>query len=229
MREANTEQASGAPRALILAGDFYHNAEHAFVGVGEVLREQGFEVGCTSDHTALGEGSLAGVDLLVIHRDGMEFPNGRDADPVAWMQPAQEDAIERFVQRGGGFLALHNAGWGYPWKGAYRRTLGGYYIGHPPFARFKVEVVSRSHPVTKGVESYEIDDEQHMLHWDFDRVTPLLVSIGQDGRGTVSGWAYDYGAGRVVYLPHGHFLETIRHPMSARLLANAARWASRRG
>ena len=215
-------------QALLLAGDYYHNPQFAFDGVGAALRAQEIEVVCTTDYAALGAEALAGVQMLVILRDGIQFPDGPDAPPVVWMQPAQEDAIEQFVLGGGAFLALHNAGWAYPTKGGYRRTLGGYYIGHPPYARFAVEVVNHEHPVTAGVESYEIEDEQHWLHWDYDRVTPLLISQGQDGRQSVSGWAYEYGQGRVVYLPHGHTPDSILHPAFQRLLGNAARWLLRR-
>jgi type 1 glutamine amidotransferase len=74
------------------------------------------------------------------------------------MQPEQENAIERFVLKGGGFMPLHNSGWAYPWKGGYRRTMGGYYVGHPSIAKFKVEVVNTNHLITAGIESYEIVD-----------------------------------------------------------------------
>ncbi len=211
-------------RALILSGDHYHKADDAFVGIGEVLQGLGIEVATTADYTSLGRDSLADKDLLVILRDGVE---GAPGAQFAWMQPEQEQAIEEFVLRGGAFLALHNAGWGYPWKGAYRRTLGGYYVGHPPYAPFHVEVVNKTHPVTAGVESYDIEDEQHFLYFDYERVKPLLVSQGQDGRQSVAGWAYDYGQGRVVYLPHGHTLEVNRHPSFQKLLKNAVRWLLR--
>ena len=211
-------------KAILLAGDPSHPPEPAFEGVGGALKELGIDVTCTTDSVGLNKDALAGKDLLVFHRDGIEYPHGRENQPVPWMQPHQEEAIEQFVLNGGGFLALHNSGWGYPWKGGYRRTLGGYYIGHPPRAKFHVEVVHHDHPVTAGVASYDIVDEQHWLHCDFYRVEVLLVSQGQDGRETVSGWAYEYGFGRVVYLPHGHTGEEIGHPAFQRMLKNAARW-----
>ncbi len=214
-------------KSLILAGDHAHNAEDAFEGVGSMLKEEGLEVQCTVDFAAVGKDMLADKGLLVILRDGIEFPNGRKAESVPWMQPEQEKAIEKFVMEGGSFLALHNAGWAYPWKDGYRRTLGGYYLGHPKLAKFNVQVVNREHPITADVESYEIEDEQHWLHCDYDRVEILLISQGQDGRQTVSGWAYEYGKGRVVYLPHGHTLEIIQHPSFQRLLHNATRWLLR--
>ncbi|MBC7234484.1 MAG: ThuA domain-containing protein [Chloroflexi bacterium] len=217
------------PQALLLAGDRYHDAGIAFTGIGDLLEAEGIAVQRTTDFAALDADALDGKSLLIILRDGIEWPEGPNGPRVVWMQPHQERAIEEFVLQGGAFLALHNAGWAYPYQGGYRRTLGGYYIGHPPIARFRVEVINHTHPVTRGVESYEIVDEQHWLHWDFDRVTPLLLSqgLGEDGRQSISGWAYEYGRGRVVYLPHGHTLEALQHPMNQRLVRNAARWLLR--
>ena len=214
-------------RALLLAGDHYHDPQYAFVSVGGALRAEGIDVQSTTDYASLDRQALADKRLLVILRDGIEMPDG-DGEQVAWMQPHQEQAIEAFVRAGGAFLALHNAGWAYPWKDGYRRTLGGYYIGHPPMAKFGVAVVNKDHPVTAGVDDYEIVDEQHILFFDYDRVTPLLVSQGQDGRQSVAGWAYAYDAGRVVYLPHGHTPEALDHPCNCTLMRNAIRWLLRR-
>ena len=80
-------------KALILAGDHAHNAEDAFEGVGSMLKEEGMEVQCTVDFAALGEDMLADKDLFVILRDGIEFPNGRKAESVPWMQPAESAAL----------------------------------------------------------------------------------------------------------------------------------------
>jgi len=84
-------------RALILAGDHYHVAEHAFEGVGSVLKSEGIEVECTTDFAAFHK-LLADKELLVIHRDGIEFPEDRSAGPVRWMQPEQEEAIEQLQE-----------------------------------------------------------------------------------------------------------------------------------
>jgi len=138
------------PQALILAGDHFHAAGDAFAGVGAALAAAGGEAACTEDFAAF-DARLAGTDLLVIHRDGLAAPGGRGAAPAPWMRPAQERALARFVLGGGGFLALHNAAWASPWRGGYRRTRGGYYLGHPPPARFQVAVVDPAHPVTAGV------------------------------------------------------------------------------
>lgn len=212
--------------AILLAGDRYHRAEDAYAGVGPALEAAGLQVEYTTDFASLDRHTLEGKRLLVILRDGMQWPQGDDQPHQVWMQPHQEEAIEAFVAGGGAFLPLHNAGWAYPWKNGYRRVMGGYYQGHPPVQAFEVQVVAR-HPITAGVEEYEITDEQHFLWFDHDRVQLLLKSQGRNGMESAAGWAYEYGKGRVAYLANGHTLEILEHPMVQRLLHNAARWLLR--
>ena len=213
--------------AILLAGDRYHKAEDAFAGVGPALESAGLDVEYTTDFECLDSKLLEGKRLLVILRDGMEWPKGHEAPHQVWMLPGQEEAVEAFVRGGGGFLPLHNSGWAYPWRGPYRRVLGGYYQGHPPVLPFEVRVVQRDHPITSGVSDYEIVDEQHFLWFDHDRVELLLKSIGRDGRESPAGWAYGYEKGRVAYLANGHTLEILQHSMVQRLLHNAVRWLIR--
>lgn len=213
--------------ALFLAGDRYHTAEDSFSTLGKIIEAAGLEVEYTTDFTAITTGALADKKLLVIHRDGMEWPNGNDADPERWMQPHQEEAIENFVLEGGSFMPMHNSGWNYPHEGGYRRTLGGYWQFHPPFQKFDVHVYNHDHPITAGVESYEIEDEQHFIWFDFERVTLLTRSQEKEGREAASGFCHEYGFGRVVYLANGHKKSSHEHPMVQKLQTNAVRWLLR--
>ena len=213
--------------ALFLAGDRYHDAKLAHSAIGPILEAAGLDVTYTTDFASIDSESLAGKKLLVFHRDGMEWPNGHEGKPEAWMQPHQEEAIEEFVQNGGSFFALHNSGWAYPWQGGYRRVLGGYFQFHPPFQTFNVYVVDGDQPITEGISDYEIEDEQHFIWYDPDGVHLLLRSQGDDGRESAAGWAREYGKGRVVYQAQGHRQVSLEHPMVQRLHANAVRWLLR--
>ena len=216
------------PDAVLLAGDRYHDPVIAFDGVGRVLDAAGLDTHKTSDFASIDSSLLSDVRLLVFHRDGMEWPNGQDASPVKWMQPHQEEAIENFVKGGGSFMALHNSGWSYPWRGGYRRTLGGYYQFHPPYQRFDVHVVDKEHPITRGITDYEIEDEQHFIWFDPDRVHLLTRSTGKDGRESAVGFCHEYGDGRVVYLGHGHRSVSLLHEMAQKLMSNAVAWLLRK-
>ncbi len=213
---------------VMLAGDRYHDPNIAFNSLGPILKAAGLDAELTTDFASIDADKLAGKKLLVFHRDGMEWPNGHEAAPEQWMKPHQEEAIENFVKQGGSFLVLHNSGWNYPWKGGYRRTVGGYYQFHPPFQKFDVHVVDAKHPIAKGVTDYEIEDEQHFIWFDKDRVDLFTTSQGKDGRESAAGFSHEYGKGRVAYLGHGHRPVSHEHPMAQKLFTNAVKWLLRK-
>jgi hypothetical protein len=48
-------------------------------------------------------------------------------------------------------------------------------------------VEDKNHPVTAGVEDYEIYDEQHIVNYYLDRKHQLLRSIARDNKAAVAG------------------------------------------
>jgi len=168
------------------------------------------------------------VKLLVILRDGMVWPDGPGKPGAVWMTPDQERAIVNFVEAGGGLMALHNATGLYPEGGPYLGLVGGTYKGHGPLERFRVTVVDRNHPITRGVADYEVADEQHTPTPDLGKVHLLLESRSAEGVVGAAGWAYQAGQGRVCYLANGHTREAMFHPEYQKLLQNAVRWCLRR-
>ena len=143
------------------------------------------------------------------------------------MTPAQQRAVAAFVEGGGGFLNLHNAMGLYPSRGPYLDLVGGRYIGHGPLERFRVEVVDRDHPVTRGVGAFFVADEQHTPPYDEGRVHLLLRNRSDDGKVAAAGWVREPGRGRLCHLANGHTREALLHPMYQRLLRNAVRWCLR--
>jgi type 1 glutamine amidotransferase len=94
----------------------------------------------------------------------MNWPEGYEKPHVKWMTDAQQQAIWDFVNNGGAFLPLHNAQGLYPPGGLYYRLFGGDYGGHPDPAVFTVRIENKDHPITAGVEDYEIFDEQKLSY-----------------------------------------------------------------
>ncbi len=212
---------------FFLGGDRYHPPEIAFNGVGKALETVGLTTFCTTDCDALSREALAGRRLLVILRDGMNWPNGHDQPHVQWMTDAQQEAIWNFVHGGGAFLPLHNAQGIYPPGGLYYELFGGDYGGHPAPATFSVEVVDPDHPITAGVEDYEIYDEQHMVKYYLGPDHELLRTNSPVDGVASGGWWREMGEGRLAYLSIGHTVEALDHPMTQRLLCNAVRWCLR--
>jgi type 1 glutamine amidotransferase len=212
------------PRALALIGDRYHSPVYIRDGLAPAFIRENIPVTFIENVEALDAESLKEFQLLVILRDGMNWPNGYEKEPVKWMTDAQQQAIWDFVDNGGGFLPLHNAQGIYPPAGLYYKLLGGDYGGHPKPAVFTIRVENKNHPVTAGVEDYEIYDEQHMVKYYLDREHQLLRSIARDNEAAAAGWWREVGKGRLVYLAMGHTPEGLGHAMTQRLIRNAMRW-----
>ena len=109
--------------------------------------------------------------------------------------------------------------------------MGGAYIGHPPLRPFKVRVVNKEHPITRGVEDFMVNDEQHFVTYDKDPKDIILRSENVDGltyeglgAESVAGWAYEFGKGRVVFTAVGHTLHAMWNSEYLKIQKNAFRW-----
>ena len=220
-------QTAERPHALALIGDRYHSPVYIRDHLIKALVRENIPVTFIENVEALNAKSLAKHDLLIILRDGMNWPGGYDQPHVKWMTDAQQQAIWDFVNGGGGFLALHNSQGLYPPDGLYYKLFGGDYGGHPEPYVFTVRVEDRDHPVTSGVEDFEIFDEQHTVKYHLDREHLLLRSIARDNLAAPAGWWRELGKGRFCYLAPGHTPDALGHPMMQRLIRNAARWLLR--
>jgi type 1 glutamine amidotransferase len=217
-----------AAHALVIIGDQPHEPGHIEEGLRPAFAATGIVPHFAVDVRALSAENLAQVGLLVMLRDGLQRPLPGDGEPFVWMTDEQQRAVVEFVERGGGFLNLHNSMGLYPADGPYLKLVGGAYTGHGPLERFCVEVVDREHPVTQGVSTFTVADEQHAPIYDETKVHLLLQSRSDEGKLAAAGWTREPGQGRLCHLASGHTREALLHPMYQRLLQNAIQWCLRR-
>ena len=245
------------PRVLALIGDRYHNPDYIRVALNPVFGELNLRIDYTINYDQISARLLAPYGLFVVLRDGMIWPNGylepndyeyshtlennrnwpkERSEP--WITEDQGAAIRGFVQAGGALYALHNSSHISLSSKDYREVMGGAYIDHPALRPFKVSVVNKEHPITRGVQDFIVNDEQHFVTYDQDPQYILLQSQNIDGLtdiyegkdlGTtaIAGWAYDFGRGRVVFTAVGHTLHALWQPEYLKLQKNAVRWLLR--
>jgi len=239
---------SDHPRALALIGDRYHNPDYIRVSLDRVFKEAGVAVDYTIAYDRLSRDLLRNYDLFLCFRDGMIWPNGYlgpdayayepglenrspEAESVAWITEEQGAAVKDFVSAGGGFYSFHNNSHVSLSSRNYREVMGGAYIGHPALRPFRVRVVNAGHPITRGIQEFMVNDEQHYVTYDKDPKYVLLESenvdgleYGDHGKKSVAGWAYDYGKGRVVFTAIGHTNHAMWIPAHFELQKRAVRW-----
>jgi hypothetical protein len=215
------------PRALALIGDVYHGPVMMRDGLIAALVKENIPVTFIEDPALLNVESLAGCALLIIARNGRYWPDSYGKPQSFWMTEDQQKAVWDFVEKGGAFLAVHNAHTMYPPKGLYYKLFGGDFGGHPKPWTFTIRVENKHHPITAGVEDFDIFDEQHMSKYYLDQEHLLLRSVARDNQQAAAGWWQEVGKGRFCYLSPGHTPEALNHPMVQRLLRNATRWLLR--
>jgi type 1 glutamine amidotransferase len=244
-------QGKGKPRALALIGDRYHNPDYIRVSLDKVFKDLNIPIDYTIQYDQISARLLKDYQLLLILRDGMIWPDGYlgpdayaayeanletpktfpDPKPVTWISEEQGAAIKDFVAAGNGFYALHNCSHISLSSKNYREVMGGAYISHPPLRPFQVHATANKHPITDGMSSFIVNDEQHYVTYDKDPKYIIMEAENIDGLkfedlGTksVSGWAYDFGKGRVVFTAVGHTIHAMWNPQYLEIQKRSVRW-----
>ncbi len=254
--------ASPKATAFALCGDESHNSDYIRTALTSTLvQDAGLSIDFTDEEKLLSYENLKNYKILIMFRDGLRFPNGYyqaiywtgkpsdivSAPPlekkiggrgVGWMTEEQGKAIKSWVQEGGSLWAFHNNSQASILNRDYRDVEGAIYTGHPPIRPFKVHIVNREHPITRGVNDFVVTDEQHYVTYDKDPKYVLARSINESGldytdmagrksNTAESVWAYDYGKGRVCFMAPGHMIAVLWNPEYVKMQKNAAKWLLR--
>ncbi len=241
----------GKPRALALVGDRYHNADYIRVSLDKVFQDLNIPIDYTIHYEKISSNLLKDYQLFLVLRDGMIWPGGYlgpdaytdyeaylenrkdfpEAKPETWITEDQGAAIKDFVSGGKGFYALHNCSHISLSSKNYREVMGGAYIGHPPLRPFRVRASANSHPITQGIQDFVVNDEQHYVDYDKDKKNIILEAENIDGLDyenlgskSISGWAYDFGQGRVVFTAVGHTIHAMWAPQYLEIQKRSVKW-----
>jgi len=213
-------------RLLIVTG--YDHPAHDWKTTTPAIRavlekDPRFEVRVVEDPQRLAMPELADYDVVVLH-----FMN--------WQRPGPKaDALENlcgFVRDGKGLVVVHFACGAFAESPEYRQLAGRVWDGknsHDPRGPFRVEILDREHPITRGMESYDTDDELYICLTG-DRPIENLASARSRVTGQDHPMAFccEYGKGRVFHTTLGHDARAIRVPGTAELIRRGSAWAAGR-
>lgn len=145
-------------------------------------------------------------------------------DPASeWLVGDRRTALQNFVERGGGVLAIHAAAdshYNWPW---YGKLIGGRFERHPSGTpRGTIRSIATGETRQRTDEWYYFDD--------YDPTSKLLVtldpqSIGEkDVNPNPVSWTRSVGRGRVFYTAMGHTKESYSEPWFLRHIADGLDW-----
>lgn len=145
---------------------------------------------------------------------------------------AQEKALEKFIQQGGGFVGVHAAAdceYDWPW---YVKMVGASFLSHPEQQVAKLLVKDKTHRSTKHLpDTWERKDEWY----NFKSMNPdvkVLITIdensykgGKNGDNHPMAWFHEYDGGRAFYTELGHAEESFSEPLYLQHLLGGIQYA----
>ena len=166
-------------------------------------------------------------DVLVLYDMWQEISDETKADFVA------------LLKDGKGLVVLHHALCSYQNWPEYRTIIGGRYfldkavidgVERAPSTyqhgrHFVIHVADPTHPITRGVQDFEIHDETyHGFDVTADAIPP---DYRRSREHRVIAWTKTYLASRVFFMQSGHDHNAWDNPNYQRLLRQGIRWAAR--
>ncbi len=220
-------EATNKVRVLLVTGDDVtpaHNWAEVSQAIKETLVAAGrFEVRLCEDAGVLDSAaSLARYDLIFLHLYNAKTPTLSDAAKANLLQ---------FVKGGKGLAVSHLSSASFKEWEEFRKLCGRYWVmgksGHGPRSVFKVRVANREHPIAKGLDDFEADDELY-AKLEGDGVITVLVEADSDWSKKTEPLAFtlEYGQGRVFHEAFGHDGKAIRNPSVQKLIQRGCEWAA---
>jgi uncharacterized protein len=152
----------------------------------------------------------------------------------------QKQNMLRFFEEGAPAVFLHHSLLSYRHWEEFTEIIGGRYYNKTPLiteygdtlqsayqhdVRYKINIVDADHPVTDGLNDFEIIDEVYNNYLVKDNVEVLLTTDNSLS-GHKLGWINTFGNSRVVYLINGHGETAYENPNFRKLVHNAINWAA---
>jgi uncharacterized protein len=162
-------------------------------------------------------------------------------DMVGGFKPEQQKAFVALLKRGIGLVSLHhNMGAHAKWD-EFRKIIGGKFIlsaseiegrkfkpsGWDHDQDLQVAVADKSHPITKGIEDFQIHDETYSGYYVAPNVKVLLTTNHPKNNPQLA-WVTRYGKSPVFYLMLGHDGKAYQNPNYSKLVCQGIHWAAGR-
>jgi len=194
-----------------------HGWKGNFPILAKVLEKTGdFDITMSADLDELKAENIKKYNVVLFYGSNNNFRNAE-----------QEQGLCDFVRNGGGWAGIHSATDSFKKSDAYWELVGGRFAGHGG-GEFKVVIVDRKHPITKGLADFEIRDESYRHRYHKKAKIHSLVRIDRGKEQQSMGWVRDYGKGRVFYTGLGHGRPAWVNPAFQRLVVRGLYWAAGR-
>lgn len=191
------------------AGFRHESIEAGQAALQKMATDKDFELTLTEDATLFTTAELKNYRVVIFLNTTGDVLNA-----------SQQDAFERYIQAGGGYVGIHAATdteYDWPW---YGQLAGAYFLDHPiepsNVQTGKMTVAQKDHWATQGMpDEFEKTDE----FYSFRNISPninVVLTIdestyigGKNGDYHPMSWYQEFDGGRSFYTAMGHTDETF--------------------
>ncbi len=180
------------------------------------------------------------------HSELFENITGWDYDVIVLynmtqtISPRRRENFKTLLRdRGVGLVALHHAEAAFGTWDEYRQIIGARYplmdqvidgVSFPAGTYrhdvdLTVHVVDPAHPITRGMQDFDIHDETYKGTW-FAPDNHVLLTLDHPTSDKTIGWTRTYGKARVCTLQGGHDAQAYANIYYRALVARAIRWTA---
>lgn len=139
----------------------------------------------------------------------------------------QAEAILGLTERGQGMVILHHAILAFPAWESYSDMCGIHDrdFDYSPKQTLQVQVSDPNHPITKGLDNWEMGDETYLMNSAGEDST-ILLTVDHPNSMDVIGWSREYGNSRIFCLQSGHDNVTYSDPNFRKVLQQGIEWCA---
>lgn len=191
----------------------------------ETLRELGGEAGLQVDHsedpTRFGTQALARYKAVVFANTTLDV-----------LDASQQQAFERFVGAGGGYIGIHSAAdteYDWPW---YGELVGAWFDSHPPGLQTSLVRFEAGHALP-GSEGWQVRDELYNYRRNPRARVDVIATVdesayagGNMGTDHPIAWCHQRLGGRAWYTGLGHAIPLYADPRFRAHLLRGLRYAT---
>jgi type 1 glutamine amidotransferase len=216
--------AAAADRGAILiysgtTGYRHESIPAGIAAVTTIARKRGLTVEASEDPNVFSADHLKRFRAIVLLSCTTDPKNPASE----WLTGSRREALQQFLHRGGGILAIHAAAdshYHWPW---YGKMIGGHFARHPqgtPTGTIRTLATGKTRSRTD--EWYYFDD--------WDPTSHLLVTLDPQSIGEADvnpnpmTWTRKVEGGRVFYTAMGHTTESYSEPWFLSQLAGGLDW-----
>jgi type 1 glutamine amidotransferase len=216
--------AAAADRGAILiysgtTGYRHESIPAGIAAVTSIAKKRGLAVEASEDPNVFSADSLKRFRAIVLLSCTTDPKNPASE----WLTGSRRAALQQFVHRGGGILAIHAAAdshYHWPW---YGKMIGGHFARHPQGTPTgTIRMLATGETRSRTDEWYYFDD--------WDPTSHLLVTLDPQSIGEADvnpnpmTWTRKVEGGRVVYTAMGHTTENYSEPWFLDQLAEGLDW-----